>query len=235
MVLIENLEEDWWAGLLPSMSNLDQNAASQGQSDEIPEALSRSTSSELFDWSLWEDEAPWPEIPTQEDVVSEQGLDFAFPGFDSQFTFTTTDEPAACETLSSQSYSKEDSYSSDRSRNQSFFSDSLDPLSSLHGTHEESKEIKSHELGFPSGSRSRTSVLSRSSSISGPVSLPSPSPRRTGRLSDIVRKGMEELKHAKGACWRCKILRKKVSINSNSSSHSTGALLTIVVRCGPAM
>lgn len=40
---------------------------------------------------------------------------------------------------------------------------------------------------------------------------PSPSPRRKGRLSDLVRRGMEELKHAKGACWRCKILRKKVS------------------------
>lgn len=44
-----------------------------------------------------------------------------------------------------------------------------------------------------------------------PAPCPSPSPRRKGRLSDLVRKGMEELKHAKGACWRCKILRKKVS------------------------
>lgn len=44
-----------------------------------------------------------------------------------------------------------------------------------------------------------------------PAPRPSPSPRRKGRLSDLVRKGMEELKHAKGACWRCKILRKKVS------------------------
>lgn len=44
-----------------------------------------------------------------------------------------------------------------------------------------------------------------------PAPCPSPSPRRKGRLSDLVRKGMKELKHAKGACWRCKILRKKVS------------------------
>lgn len=44
-----------------------------------------------------------------------------------------------------------------------------------------------------------------------PAPCPSPSPRRKGRLSDLVRKGMEELKHARGACWRCKILRKKVS------------------------
>lgn len=46
-----------------------------------------------------------------------------------------------------------------------------------------------------------------------PASRASPSPRRRGRLSDVVRRGIEELKHAKGACWRCKILRKKVSSN----------------------
>lgn len=45
-----------------------------------------------------------------------------------------------------------------------------------------------------------------------PAPCPSPAPRRKGRLSDLVRKGMEELKHAKGACWRCKILRKKVGL-----------------------
>lgn len=28
---------------------------------------------------------------------------------------------------------------------------------------------------------------------------------------------MEELKHAKGACWRCKILRKKVSYEASQA------------------
>lgn len=51
--------------------------------------------------------------------------------------------------------------------------------------------------------------------LSGARRDPCPSPsRRKGPLSDLVRKGMEELKHAKGACWRCKILRKKVSPES---------------------
>lgn len=60
----------------------------------------------------------------------------------------------------------------------------------------------------------RTIETLRNLEDEGPAPRPSPSPRRNGRLSNFVRRGMEELKHAKGACWRCKILRKRVSTNS---------------------
>lgn len=64
------------------------------------------------------------------------------------------------------------------------------------------------ESSYPGRGRSQRPELLLSGR--SPAPRPSPSPRRRGRLSDLVRKGMEELKHAKGACWRCKILRKKV-------------------------
>lgn len=37
----------------------------------------------------------------------------------------------------------------------------------------------------------------------------SPSPRRTGKLTDVARAGMRLLK-GQGACWKCKILKKTV-------------------------
>jgi hypothetical protein len=46
-------------------------------------------------------------------------------------------------------------------------------------------------------------------SLSGAKKHVSPSPRRTGKLTDAVRAGMRLLK-GQGACWKCKILKKSV-------------------------
>lgn len=37
-------------------------------------------------------------------------------------------------------------------------------------------------------------------------------PGRRGPLSDSTREGVEKIKQEGGACWRCKILKKPVSI-----------------------
>ncbi|KAI3391833.1 hypothetical protein diail_6710 [Diaporthe ilicicola] len=57
--------------------------------------------------------------------------------------------------------------------------------------------------------RARAEIIEIPSDAERSASRSSPS-RRKGRLSDLVKKGIEELKNAKGACWRCKILRKKL-------------------------
>lgn len=46
-------------------------------------------------------------------------------------------------------------------------------------------------------------------SLSGAKKHVSPSPRRTGKLTDVARAGMRLLK-GQGACWKCKILKKSV-------------------------
>lgn len=81
--------------------------------------------------------------------------------------------------------------------------------SSLDLDNKVSNDDRSGEAWWPGRGRNKTLGVSAPSGRS--AAYPSPSPRRKGRLSDLVRRGMEELKHAKGACWRCKILRKKVS------------------------
>lgn len=46
-------------------------------------------------------------------------------------------------------------------------------------------------------------------SLNGAKEHVSPSPRRTGKLTDAARAGMRLLK-GQGACWKCKILKKSV-------------------------
>ena len=46
-------------------------------------------------------------------------------------------------------------------------------------------------------------------SLNGAKEHVSPSPRRTGKLTDVARAGMRLLK-GQGACWKCKILEKSV-------------------------
>ena len=46
-------------------------------------------------------------------------------------------------------------------------------------------------------------------SLSGAKKHVSPSPRRTGKLTDVTRAGIRLLKD-QGACWKCKILKKSV-------------------------
>jgi hypothetical protein len=46
-------------------------------------------------------------------------------------------------------------------------------------------------------------------SLNGAKEHVSPSPRRTGKLTDVARAGMRLLK-GQGACWKCKILKKSV-------------------------
>jgi len=46
-------------------------------------------------------------------------------------------------------------------------------------------------------------------SLNGTQTHVSPSPRRTGKLTDVARAGMRLLK-GQGACWKCKILKKTV-------------------------
>lgn len=75
--------------------------------------------------------------------------------------------------------------------------------------------------------RTRKQTLDMYLSSGCPAPGPSPAPRRKGRLSDLVRTGMQELKHANGACWRCKILRKKVSPEPRME---LGNLVTILTR-----
>lgn len=61
----------------------------------------------------------------------------------------------------------------------------------------------------PSTTRSPKVFNSPGERETTPIQPSSPSKKR-GRLSDMVRTGIEELIGAGGACWRCKILRKKV-------------------------
>lgn len=155
---------------------------------------------DLVDWTLL-DADTWVDGDfggTSNEVLTN---DFDFPGFDGQlFEAKATSMSSKHYAASTQETPELAAHSTQRT--ESGFLDCPDSIS-------DNEVSGPPEAWHPGRGRSqRPEIL-----LSGgrPALCPSPSPRRTGRLSDLVRKGMKELKHAKGACWRCKILRKKVS------------------------
>jgi hypothetical protein len=73
-------------------------------------------------------------------------------------------------------------------------------------------------------SRSNHSVSSSAGSFQSFSSV------RSGRSSDVARKMMRAVKEI-GACWRCKILRKTVSIHYTISLRSRLAISTDLIQC----
>lgn len=166
----------------------------QPQSDE--DQTYSPTDLDIFDWNLWS--ANSSSISVQEeqnnaifDPAALEDIDLNFGDFDSHAPEITTQEPASLggEFTTAQTHSNV-----------------YLPL-----------EIGSNpeapwEAGPSAGGSPR--LFSSSSEVETTSIQPPSVPRRRGRLSDVVRKGIEELVKSGGACWRCKILRKKVRIES---------------------
>lgn len=155
---------------------------------------------DLFDWNLWSTKVSSPGVHAGQNDHSFDPT--AFEDFD--FSFRDIDVVPASEIITQEP----ESHRGESIATQTF--QSVDLLSQ-DGTDVEAPgghcvSITGSQQSFSSIGTTHTPPLSGSA------------PRRRGRLSDVVKRGIEELIKAGGACWRCKILRKKVRMMSCTQS-----------------
>lgn len=192
---------DSWAPK-PSLSSDSGLGSAQTEAEQDPS----SSWLDLVDWTLLDaDVLAGGDI---ESICNEYYPDtYEFQGFEGQFL--KADDTSIIPQYHSTPALEHSSSDSDARTNEKVNVEPGCSTSSLDLDNRLAKDDRSEEAWWPG--RGRNKPLEVSAPGGRSAAHPSPSPRRNGRLSDLVRRGMEELKHAKGACWRCKILRKKVS------------------------